>query len=723
LRRRRTVFAALLAVLPAAPAAAADRGYLDTPTDQLAAPGWPAGAEITPEGDVYTGAAEYAFAYGPDLRRWDVPTRERADGRWPVLRSGATAGGVRYRLTTLIDVVAGGPVVFAEVQATNTGGRGTVARWATETMWSGGERLKSGAYAFRFRRPSIPAVPGLYLQPGEAFEPGTQHAVHGGVVTREDRVLYVTDRTPVRSRGGISRKPSSRVGRTELAARLEPGESTTFELRIPVTPRPMTEDEVADLREGTFAEHRATVIGAWRERVAGAAELDLPEPAVRDAWRSAVVQLLEPRYRIGSDWVQPVNKLQYHSFWLRDAAIIAQALDLAGLHEPAAQDLAFFDRWQRADGLFVSREGQLDGVGQALWGLGEHVRLTGDAAFAATWLDPVARAVEWIRAARASDPLNLIPPSDPDDNELVAGHLPGDDFWAVAGLDAAAALADAAGRGDLAQAWRADRDDLAARIGTVLRERGGAIPPALDAAGGRDWGNLWAAWPYPALAPGDSLVTATLRKVRRDFAEGIATYGTSLHGYLGFRVFQTELARGEQGKVVAGLYATLAHLTSTHGCFELGTKPFGSRRIAENLAPHGWCAAELVALVRNMLVREDGDRIALLSALSPRWLGEGRRVALTGAPTRLGPVSVELRSGARGGRLRWSAPVPVRWPLPPGARDVRIDGAAVAGRVADLPASGDVTFTWRLAPRRASLARTKARLARAYERRGASPPF
>jgi hypothetical protein len=40
-----------------------------------------------------------------------------------------------------------------------------------------------------------------------------------------------------------------------------------------------------------------------------------------------------------------------------------------------------------------------------------------------------------------------------------------------------------------------------------------------------------------------------------------------------------------------------------------------------------------------------------------------------------------------------------------------------------LPASGTVTFTWRLAARGASLARTKARLARAYARHGAPPPF
>lgn len=712
----------------AAAPARGDAGFLAAPTEQLTVPGYVAGAEITPEGYVYTGAAEYAFGFGPRLAAWNVPTRERVAGRYPVFTSVATAGGVRYVMTTFADEVAGAPVVFVHVDAVNVSRRPALARWSTATLWSGGRRQSSGRFTFRFPRPATPSVPGLYVQPGEPFAPAARYAAGGGAVTRDGRVLYaylgrpdeVSD-GPARARG-----PATRFGRTEYRTRLAPGGSTTFDVRIPVTPVALDPAALAALRATDFATHRLATIRRWRRALAGASVLELPEPAVQDAYRASIVQLLEPRYLLDGNWVQPVNKLQYHSFWIRDTAVIAQALDLVGLHEPARQDLEYFSQWQQDDGLFISRPGQLDGLGQALWGLGEHVRLSGDTAFAAAQLPAVERAAGWLRAARAKDPLRLVPPSDPRDNELVAGHLAGDNFWAVAGLDAAADLAAAADRSDLAEAWRADRDDLRDTIVALIRKRGGAIPPALDAKGGQDWGNLWAAWPYPVLAPGDRQVSATLRRVRRRFAEGIATYGPSLHGYLGFRVFQTELARGEQRKVVAGLYASLAHLTATNGCFELGTRPYGRRLIADNLAPHAWCSAEIVALVRNMLVRERGRGLQLLGALSPAWLGANRRVALTAAPTRYGALDVALRSTTSGATLRWSGPedVPLWWTVPAQASAVRIEGKAVAGRLVRLPAArGTLEIDWRLRPERRSLALTKRAIARGYIRNAQPPPY
>ena len=717
--------------LLAAPVAAraAVPGFLAAPTDQLSVPGVAAGAELTPEGYVYTGSAELAFRYGPRLAAWDVPTRERAAGRWPVLSSSATAGGVRYRLTTLMDLVDGAPVVFVHVAMTNATRRARVGRWSSVARWTGGDRLPDGRFSYRFPRPATPSVAGLYVQPGEGFDAQARVGAGGGAVTRDGRVIYAYAGTPAAVRRGPAqtRTPATRFGRTDYRLRLAAGATRSIDLRMPAVARALSTTELRHLRGTSYETHRAAVLRGWRLALAGGASLELPERAVADAWRASVVQLLEPRYKLDDGfWVQAVNKLQYHSFWLRDTAIIAQALDLAGLPAPAAQDLDFFARWQQSDGLFISRPGQLDGFGQALWGLGEHARLTGDRAFATTWLEPIGRAVAWLRSARASDPLGLVPASDPRDNELVAGHLVGDDAWAVAGLDAAAGLADVAGRGDLAADWRNERDALRGALVAQLRKRGGAIPPALDASGGRDWGNLWAAWPYPVLAPGDRQVTATLRGARGRFAEGIATYGTSLHGYLGFRVFETELARGQQADVVDGLYASLAHLTSTDGCFELGTRPYGKRLVTEDLAPHAWCSAELVALLRNMLVRERGEGLQLLGALSPAWVGGGRRVALTGAPTRFGKVDVALRSSTAGATLSWRAPAGTKlwWTVPAFAHDVTVDGQSVSGRLVALPAaSGTARIAWTLAADERSLARTRARLAAAYRRRSLPPPF
>jgi hypothetical protein len=221
-------------------------------------------------------------------------------------------------------------------------------------------------------------------------------------------------------------------------------------------------------------------------------------------------------------------------------------------------------------------------------------------------------------------------------------------------------------------------------------------------------------------------VTATLAKARAAFREGIATYlaGTDLHGYLGFRVFETELLRGDQRSVVDGLYASLAHTSSTHGGFETGIRVFGKRSVDDNMTPHGWFAAEYVALVRNMLVREDGDGLVLLSALSPQWLQPGCVVALTRAPTVPGRVSFRLRALRDGAVLTWSAPrVPLRWPVPEWVTAVRAAGLRPDGRTIELPGPrGRLRVHWRLGPTRLSFAKTVAQLRVAYRARGLPAP-
>jgi hypothetical protein len=301
----------------------------------------------------------------------------------------------------------------------------------------------------------------------------------------------------------------------------------------------------------------------------------------------------------------------------------------------------------------------------------------------------------------------------------------------VAGARAAADLARLAGDEARATAWAGEAEALRAAVRAAAARAaagaGGAIPPALDRAGGRDWGNLWAAWPTGALDPRDPLVTATLRATRRTWREGIATWGPSLHGYLGFRVLQTELRRGARRSVVDGLYAHLAHTTATHGGFETGTRPWGRRDVGANLTPHGWFAAELVALVREALVHDDAGGIALHEALPPAWLRPGRPTEVRGAPTRFGRVDVTLVPRAGGATLRWSAPegVPLTWRVPLGVRDVRAPGLEAGATRLRLPAArGELRLRWRLVAPEAqpSLARTVRALREGYARRGRPAP-
>jgi hypothetical protein len=733
---RRLAVTALVGLLlaTASIAPAAPYSFITEPTDQIGVPGFAAATEITPEGYLYTGSAEIVLRYGPSFRAWRVRKRLLTEGRYPVLHSAARAGHVRYTLTTFAAKVGGGPVDFVRVRMHNSCRCVARAGWAVATRYSGGERKANGARRFRYLRPATPARTGLYYQPGYGWNAHSTYAFRGRAFLRDGRALYLTRSTPsgfrmTRRRGPRRPAVTSVVGMTRYSGRIAPGHTKTLDFVVPVVPVDRSSSAYRAVAFASYAKYRARVLRYWKRLLGRAMDVELPEAKVVNTFYSSLMYLAMSRYVADGHWIQTVNNLQYHAFWLRDSAAITSMFDQVGLRDIAAQDLGFFLTWQQPDGLFISRPGQFDGHGQALWALGQHARLTHDAKWARGMLPAVARGVGWLQRARRDDPLGLLPAGSPRDNELVSGHLAGDNFWGVAGLRAAAALAREAGDASLADQWSAEaavyQATLDAQLRQAVKRTGGWIPPAIDARGGQDWGNLWPVYPTNIYSPGNAMVRATMRHARSEFAEGIATYndGRNLHDYLGFRVFQTDLAAGDQQRAVDGLYSELAHTTASHGGFETGVRVYGSRAVDDNMTPHGWFAAEYATLLRNMLVRERGDGLAIMSALSPAWMRPGEAVAVHDAPTIYGRISYTLRIRDDGARLEWHADVPegldIRWPLPDWAHDVRADGYdRDSHAVTLLRRTGTLDIRWRLTRPHASYSETVRDLQAAYRRHG-----
>jgi hypothetical protein len=213
--------------------------------------------------------------------------------------------------------------------------------------------------------------------------------------------------------------------------------------------------------------------------------------------------------------------------------------------------------------------------------------------------------------------------------------------------------------------------------------------------------------------------------------EGLPTYdgGRSLHDYLGFSVFQTELAARDTVDAVAGLYSELVHTTSTDSGWEWDVPPFGPRASAVNLSPHGTFAGDYVALLRNMLVSDTADGgVRLLGGASPAWLAPGCHISVAMAPTRYGVVSFTERSTAHGERLTWSSSLapgtPLSWALPAWARHARDSHGSPVGWAIALPGragSTAVTFEGRRPGQ--SYVSAVATLNHAYLEHGRPPPL
>lgn len=641
--------------------------YFSHPTDVIGVMDG-RGTEVTPEGYLYTGFGELLFLAGPTLQPVQQRIRTLRDGWLPIIEYEARRGDVVYHFTLFAATLDGRPespvVDFVRVRMTNTGTAHARARLAFAVRYTGPSTTGNGVGDNRFRRPVTARRAGQYDQPGVAFDTAWTYGFSEEAFLRAGKVFYLFPAVPppelrltLRTPGNGAQNLGPRrlrvqqttpVGLAIYDRTLAPGASEAVVAKLPYTPVSPDDPFLARVRAADFDDYLTRTRSFWRGVIGHGMGIDLPEEKVVDAFRANLVYDLLARDKRGDNYIQTVNEFHYHAFWLRDASYIVRAYDATGYPDIAGQVLDFFVGWQQPDGNFVSQGGQYDGWGQTLWAYGQHYRLTHDRAFAERVFPAVQRAVTWLHTARAADPLHLVPATTPGDNEDITGHVTGHDFWALAGLHGAVSIAEGLGRRADARAFQREyaslKGALLARLRHVTATTGGYIPPGLDGPGGQDWGNMMAVYPEPVLDPHDPMVTATLDSTRAKYAEGIMTYGDGrwLHDYLTMKNTETEVVRGDQQLALEELYAVLLHTSSTHAGFEFSIRPWGTRDFDGNLAPHGWFAAKYRTLLRDMLVRAQGDTLHLLSVVSPAWIVAGDSIVVRRAPTEFGTIDFRL---------------------------------------------------------------------------------
>ncbi len=637
--------------------------YFSKPTDVIGVMDAPTATLVSPEGFFYTGYGELMFFAGnaPEPIRQRVKTLER--GYLPIIHYGFPREGIEYRFTAFAATLDGSPsgtlIDFIRVRVKNTTNSARIAWLGAAIRYEGDVNTPGGTPDNRYYRPVTPKRPGGYTQLGVEFNPDWVYGFERSTFRRDGKLMYsfpvqpapqlhLTMKEGYNEDSGLKARklhvlPTTPVGFVQYSLPLGPGQEATLDFKLPVVPLEPNTDH-AQYDEATFDAYLPRVIDFWEKILAAGIDITVPERKVNDTFKANLIYDLIARDKIGSDYIQTVNKFHYHAFWLRDSSYIVRMYDLSGYHEFARQDLDFFAGWQQPDGNFVSQGGQFDGWGQTLWAYGEHYRITDDRSFAEKVLPSIRRAVAWLQQARASDPLHLMPKTTPGDNENISGHLTGHNFWALAGLKNAIALANGIGATADAKAFQREYDDYFAAFKNVLDQQTAAthgyIQPSLDSTGGQDWGNMLAVYPEIILDPHDPMVTATLNATRAKYQEGITTYGDGkfLHHYLTMKNTETETIRGDQQMAIEELYAMLVHTSSTHAGFEFAIRPWGTRDFGLNLSPHGWFAAKFRAALRNMLIREQGDDLHLLSVTSPEWFKAGDTISVKRAPTNFGKI-------------------------------------------------------------------------------------
>jgi hypothetical protein len=167
-------------------------------------------------------------------------------------------------------------------------------------------------------------------------------------------------------------------------------------------------------------------------------------------------------------------------------------------------------------------------------------------------------------------------------------------------------------------------------------------------------------YPTGLYAPDDPLVSGLIARMEREEKQGLPT-NVAWAGPAGvwageaMNMAETYLLRGEKEKAAAMLEAALNHSYTTKVWKEeilvdvdaprACDTPHSKRANMEGTGdmPEAWANANLVLLLRDMLVNERGEQLHLLAGLPASWVAEGESLVLENAPVATGgQVSVRV---------------------------------------------------------------------------------
>jgi hypothetical protein len=481
------------------------------------------------------------------------------------------------------------------------------------------------------------------------------------------------------ARGDLPREPSVRDGFGYASAALAfdlaipAGASREVVLRLPIhagAPEPAGGSDIS------FQHRLESVSRAWHSRL-GRVAITGPEQVrtlariVRTNLAYALIERDGPALRPGTR--------AYARSWIRDGALIAQALLRLGLADVARAYAEWFAPFQDPDGRVpccVDRRGadpvpENDSHGELLFLIGEVERFTQDRAFLDRMLPHAERAVAYIDRLRQTQRteafrengklpfFGLLPESISHEGYSAKPvHSYWDDFWALAGLREAAEVAAAADRRDFARSSTAIADqferDLLASLARTIASRGLDFIPgsaeladldptsttiALDPAGLAD------RLPQPQL-------TNTFERYFSEL-ERRADPGTAWDAYTPYetRMIGAFVRLGWRSRIAALLEFFLAGRRPAawnQWAEVVGREPRKPRFVGD--MPHAWVGADFIRSVLDLFAyerRSDGA-LVLGAGIPAAWLSSGQPVGVRDLSTPHGPLTYSLRREEKG---------------------------------------------------------------------------
>ena len=431
---------------------------------------------------------------------------------------------------------------------------------------------------------------------------------------------------------------------------LDPGE---LQSRLFVTCSP--DDKVAEEQVTVDDVQRR-----WIDYRRGATTIETPEARLNELFRASLSTLLQ---FTDDDAITP-GPFTYHQFWFRDAATMLLALDRCGCSPYAERVIAAFPRWQERSGYYRSQQGEWDSNGQALWTIGQHALHSDDASELVDSLLPsMKRGIGWLRRKRiprdtadGNTPAGLLPAGLSAEHLGLADYYYWDDFWALAGIRSFERICADLGRDKEATSARGLAEELQEDLDRALKFSETVVGRKAIPAGpyrGLDSGmigSVAALYPLQLLSPTDERMTDTLDVIVSRFFRGGMFFQDFVHSgrntYLTLQVAHALLYRGERQNFLTMFRNVVSCASSTCAYPEAIHPQTGGGIMGDG--HHGWSAAEMVLLLRDMFVYEEWDqtcrhrKLVLLAGAPEAWFVNDATIRINNVPTSAGKISLTV---------------------------------------------------------------------------------
>jgi hypothetical protein len=454
---------------------------------------------------------------------------------------------------------------------------------------------------------------------------------------------------------------------------LRPGERQEVVLAVPFH-EPYVEALAAsgDRSSRTLAATEQQATRRHWQTLLGRVDIDLPPSAARLV-HTAKTSLAYALINRDGPALQPGPR-NYARSWIRDGAVTSTALLEMGFQAEVRDFLQWFATFQFPDGKIpccIDRRGpdavpEHDSNGEFVWLVGEYYRFTRDVGLVADLWSNVVRAVEYLATLRARQTddryrtpemaayFGILPESISHEGySSHPVHAYWDDFWALAGLRAAAMLAVVVGDIDRAEAFAALRDsfeeDFLASVGKAMEMHGIDFVPGSVELGDFD--------------PTSTAVAVTAAGVETRLAEPLGRTFTRymdevrgrIDGSRQWNAYSPYELRNVEALVRLGRRSEANELLDwivddqrPPGWNEWAEVSWHDRKAPRFIGdmPHTWIGSIFVHSLRTMLVYErESDRALVIGAGIPaEWMNGPHGVGVKRLPTYYGALSYDLRA-------------------------------------------------------------------------------